>query len=121
MKVLKSAPRGAGMFLGVVFLACASGAAHGDPMQTGNLTVTGITTGWNADQFRIETTQQTVINPASCSTPDGYVSEASTNPGHKTHYAAVLYGMATGKTISLVVSDTACASGRPKIIGVNVR
>lgn len=93
------------------------------PAQTGtpSLVITGLTTGWNADQFRVETSQQAITNPAGCQSPDGYISEFTTNPGHKTHYAAVMLAIVSGKTLSLVVHNTECVAARPKIIGVSVR
>jgi hypothetical protein len=119
MELLRRAPLGAGMFLRVILLACASSAAHGQTA-SGNLTVTKFVTGWRSDAFRLAVAQ-TVVNPAGCPRSDGYMSEPS-NPGHKIYLSAVLYAMATGKTISVYVSDLQgdCVGGGPKIIGVNV-
>lgn len=82
---------------------------------TGVVKVTQLRTGWDADQIAIET-QEPYLNPAGCPAVDGYVSNAS-KPGHKEHYTAILTAMSTGMALRVVVSDTDCASGHPRIMG----
>ena len=86
--------------------------------QTGPLPITRIRTGWVADQFAIET-NQTIVNPAGCIAPNGYISNIS-DPGYKTYYAAVLMAFALGKKVTVIISDTECMASTPKIIGIYV-
>lgn len=80
--------------------------------------ITKIRTGWGSDTFAIETNQQ-ILNPAGCSSPDGYISTAA-DAGYKTHYAAALLAFALVKQVTIVVSDTECLASRPKILGIYV-
>jgi len=84
----------------------------------GPLTITKIRTGWNSDNFAIET-DQPIVNPAGCTTPDGYIFDPS-KPGHKTYYPAVFMAFASSKKVLVTVSDTECYLGRPRIWGINV-
>ena len=86
--------------------------------QTGPLQITRIRTGWAADQFAIETNQP-ILNPAGCPTPDGYALTYS-DAGYKTHYAATLLAFSMAKPVMVAVSDTECVVGRPKIWGINL-
>jgi hypothetical protein len=82
-------------------------------------TITGVRTGWNADSFAV-TTVQPIVNPANCSTPDGYISDKSL-PGYNTYYAAALTAMiASSPSVAVTVHDTECFGGRPKLIGINL-
>ena len=82
----------------------------------GPLPITQIRTGWNSDTFAI-VTNQAIVNPAGCTAPDSYVSDAS-HPGYKTHYAMVLMAFSSSKPVTVIVSDTECFLGRPKIWGI---
>ncbi len=84
----------------------------------GPLPITQIHTGWASDSFLIQTSQ-TIINPAGCPTPDGYVSDSSQS-GYNTHYAAALMAFVTARPVTVIISDTVCFYGRPVIMGVNV-
>lgn len=85
----------------------------------GPVAVKRVRTGWDFDGFAIET-GQVIVNPAGCSTPDGYVSDVN-QPGYKIHYAAVLTAYGTGKNVQVTVHNTVCGfAGRPKIIGINL-
>lgn len=85
---------------------------------TGRVKVTGIRTGWNADQIAV-TFSKAVPNPAGCSTPDGVILNAST-PGYKQHYAAILAAMVAEKEIEVIVANTGCTVNRPVFWGVYV-
>jgi hypothetical protein len=86
------------------------------PIQTEPLPITRIRTGWSADSFAIETNKP-ILNPANCASPDSYMS-VLTDPGYKTYYAAALMAFALGKPISVIISDTSCTFGRPRIFGI---
>lgn len=86
----------------------------------GPVTVSRVRTGWDAEAFVVET-GQTIVNPAGCAGPDGYASDVS-QAGYKTHYAAILAAWAAGRTVQIVVHNTACGfAGRPRISGVNLQ
>ena len=85
---------------------------------TGPVTISAFRTGWNAEQFSLESTQ-TIVNPASCATPDGYISVSST-PGYKAHYGAALAAHLSGRAVWVTVSNTDCDVGRPRIIGLKI-
>ncbi|WP_454830404.1 hypothetical protein [Pseudoxanthomonas wuyuanensis] len=99
-------------------LSCGISTTAALAAQTGSVTIKRIRTGWAADIFAIETSEA-VINPADCPTPDGYISN-SNHPGYNTYYAITLMAFSSGKPVNVIVSDTECSSGRPKIIGVYV-
>lgn len=84
--------------------------------QVGPVSIIRIRTGWDRDAFAIEA-GSTIVNPARCPDPDAYLS-VSESQGYKTYYAAALLAYATGKSIRLVISDSECFLGRPKIIGI---
>jgi len=83
---------------------------------TGPVNLTKLRTGWAADQFALET-GQAVLNPANCPVPNGYHS-ASTDPGYKTYYSTALTAFSLGKNVTIVVSNTECSVGGPRIIGL---
>lgn len=85
---------------------------------TGNVTITRIRTGLDADQFAI-VTREPMINPAGCAVPDGYVATA-TKGGYKETYAAALSAMYSGKQVQVTLSDLDCAAQRPRVMGVQV-
>jgi hypothetical protein len=84
-----------------------------------SVNITAIGTGWGVDSFAIQAVGQTILNPANCSTPDGYMVD-STQSGYKAHYAAVLMAFSTGRPVNVVVHNTSCSSSRPQIIGITV-
>jgi len=86
---------------------------------SGAVSISMIRTGWGSDTFAIET-GQAIVNPAHCSAPDAYMAAIS-DPGYKTHYAAALLAFSTGKNLTVIVSDTECTGGRPRIIGLHVQ
>ena len=98
---------------------CAMGTmAHAQTTTAEPNTILRLRTGWHSDVFSI-TVNRPIVNPANCSTADGYMSEAPHN-GHKTHYAAALMAFATGRQLFVTVSNTVCVHGRPAIIGLQV-
>ncbi|NJM13494.1 MAG: hypothetical protein HC889_17955 [Synechococcaceae cyanobacterium SM1_2_3] len=99
-------------------LACGLLTAEALAAEAGPLPITKLRTGWASDTFSIET-NRAIINPAGCVSPDGYMSDSS-HPGCKTHYAATLMAFSTAKSVTVIVSDTECFSGRPKIQGISV-
>lgn len=84
----------------------------------GTITITNIRTGWGSDSVAIESNQP-IVNPANCYAPDAYFTQI-TEPGYKTHYAAILMAFSLGKPVRVFISDTECSSSRPKILGINV-
>lgn len=86
----------------------------------GPTAITRIRTGWNSDQFVIETGNLAIVNPANCPNPNGYMSSMSES-GYKTHYAATLMAFGMNKPIEIIVSNTECvANSNPKIMGIYV-
>ena len=83
---------------------------------TTNVTMTRLRTGWNIDSFAIETIEP-IVNPATCGTPDGYISDLSL-PGYSTYYAAALTALVTKAPLVITVHDSECFADRPKIIGI---
>lgn len=118
MKAIYEAARKYLVVVVVLFAIAGVPMAEAFVAQAGPVTIARIRTGWAADAFAIET-NQAVINPAGCSTPDGYMSESS-HPGYKTYYAVVLMAFSSGRPVTVIVSSTECHSGRPKIMGVYV-
>jgi hypothetical protein len=102
-------------FLGLIGLAGAAAAQTTTPDLN---TIVRLGTGWGSDVVGVNVNRP-IVNPAGCSTPDGYMSE-SPHLGHKTHYAALLMAFATGRQVQITVSNAACVHGRPAIIGVSV-
>ncbi len=72
--------------------------------------VTMVRTGWNAEP---------IVNPGSCTSADGYISEKSF-PGYSTYYAAAVTALTTRRRVIVVVHDSECWAGRPKLIGINL-
>jgi len=81
--------------------------------------VAGIRTGWAADSFAV-VTAESIVNPAGCPAPDGYISEKSL-PGYDTYYAAALNAFTYSFPVTITVDYTACFAGRPVLIGINLR
>jgi ABC-type proline/glycine betaine transport system substrate-binding protein len=84
--------------------------------QSASATISKVRTGWNDDSFALEI-DVPLVNPAGCSTPDGYASNIA-SAGYKTFLSAALMAYGTGKPVTLIVSNTECVLSRPKIIGV---
>lgn len=80
--------------------------------------ITLIRTGWNADSFAV-VLNVPQANPAGCGTADGYITD-SNQPGYRTYLAAVLTAYAMKQPIHVVVHDSECLGGRPKLIGINL-
>lgn len=83
---------------------------------TGSITL--VRTGWQDDSFAVALNVPT-RNPAFCSAPDGYISQLSL-PGYRTYYAAALTAFAARQPVTVVVHDSECFAGRPKIVGINM-
>jgi hypothetical protein len=85
-----------------------------------NTTIQTIRTGWNAESFAIVTADP-IANPANCTTPDGYISDAS-SPGYNTYYAAVIAAYMGDRSVTITVDNATCGgAGRPKLIGINLK
>lgn len=83
-----------------------------------NGSISLLRTGWNTDSFAV------VLNvpnqdPAFCGTNDGYITHSSL-PGYKTYYAAALTAFSMKQPVTVVVHNTECFGGRPKLIGINM-
>jgi len=100
-----------------LFAAGLASSAHAQQWSAAG-TITFYTTGFLADQVRVQTTAP-FINPANCPTTDGYITNPS-DSGNHTHQAALLGAYLSGKTVQIVVSTTACYLGRPQIIAVTI-
>jgi hypothetical protein len=100
------------------FILTLIAAPAGAQTMTPAANVTQIRTGWNTDSFAVVTSQQTV-NPFGCPIVDGYVS-VKPAPGYATYYDAAKLAFQTNTHVVVAVDNTACAAGRPKIIGINV-
>jgi hypothetical protein len=85
---------------------------------TGVVKISGLRTGWNADQVAV-TISGAVPNPGGCSQPDGFILTPST-PGFKTHYAAILTAFAMNKDVQIIVADSGCTTNRPVFWGINI-
>jgi len=103
-------------FASILGLLAVAGASAQSIGVTGN--VTTIRTGWSDDAFAVVTTAE-IRNPASCPTPDGYISHRDF-PGYDTFYAAALRAFETNAVVDVVISDTQCFAGRPVLIGINL-
>ena len=84
----------------------------------GLVTIKRIRTGWDADQFAIET-KEAIVNPANCPVADAYAAHAA-RPGYKEHYTAALTAMYAGRPVQVIVSDNDCIASRPRIMGLHV-
>ena len=83
----------------------------------GNITM--IRTGWFADSFAV-VINAPVKNPASCPTPDGYISD-KTQPGYDTYLRAALAAYTAKRPVVITVSDKTCGpAGRPTLVGINI-
>lgn len=105
----------AALFLGLG-AALFPGDAFAGAVGTGTVQITKLRTGWDSEQFAVETAEA-YINPASCPSPDGYAALDS-SPGYRTYYSAILAAISSGKKVQLIVSNSDCAMGRPRIMGV---
>jgi hypothetical protein len=101
--------------IAVVLAICAMDLAVAQT-ETPPLTIKKLRTGWNDDVFSIET-NNSIINPANCPTPDAYAI-AIASPGYKTHLAAALVAYSAGKQLTVIVSNWECSQSRPKIMGI---
>ena len=81
-------------------------------------TIAQVRTGWNIDSFAVVTAEP-IINPASCRSPDGYLSEKSL-PGYQTYYATALTALVARRYVFITVHNSGCVIDRPKLIGINV-
>ncbi len=102
--------------LAVVSLVAACLGAQAQTLAAQSAKLTGLFTGWGDDNFGIAV-DTPMVNPAGFSMPDMYASNAS-NPGHKTHYAAILMAYSAGRRVNVVVHNTVCTHSRPTIIGL---
>lgn len=112
-------------------------SSHAQTVTTAAL-ISDIFTGWNADSIRV-VTRTPIVNPASCTAPDGYVLTLVTNVtttttgantatstgnsvspvnGYQTHYQALLTAFSMDHPVKIVVSNTECVNNRPKLWGV---
>ena len=98
--------------IGTVWAATASAQTHA----VGQISL--IRTGWAADSFAV-VLNVPQLNPASCGTADGYISDSSL-PGYKTYYAAALTAFTMNQTVQVVIHNSECFNGRPKLIGINL-
>jgi hypothetical protein len=89
------------------------------PPATAFGSITMIRTGWNIDGF-VVVTGEPIINPASCSAPDGYMSHNSF-PGYSTYYAAALTAYLAHRPVTIIVDGNECFGDRPKLIGIDLR
>jgi hypothetical protein len=96
-------------------LACSTPVAAQTSM-VGSLKM--IRTGWNDDSFAVVSVEN-MPNPAGCSRSDGYITHKSL-AGYNTYYAAALAAYATHRRVMLVVHNTECYGGWPKLIGINL-
>jgi hypothetical protein len=67
-------------------------------------TISLIRTGWDTESFAVVTAEP-IINPANCSTPDGYITAAAFR-GYRTYYDAVLTAFVTDVPITITVHNT---------------
>jgi hypothetical protein len=81
-------------------------------------TVTLLRTGWNADSFGIVTSAPQV-KPRGCGSLPGYISTKPAR-GYDTLYQAALLAYQQKAVVQVVVSNTDCTSGWPRIIGINL-
>lgn len=102
--------------LALMSLIAFSAPAFSQTMVNG--TITMIRTGWNVDDFAI-VTAESIINPANCATPDGYMS-AHNLPGYSTYYALALTAYSLSNPVVITVHQSLCAADRPMIIGINM-
>lgn len=102
------------LFLSAYIIASSAYSQSG----TGNVTITGLRTGWNADQVAV-IISGAIPNPAGCSMPDSFILNTTT-PGYKTHYAAILTAMSLGRQVQIVVAPTGCLAERPVLWGITI-
>jgi hypothetical protein len=104
-------------FLPVVGTVVFATSAMAQVTATGSITL--LRTGWNADSFAV-VLNGAVVNPAFCSTPDGYISEVSM-PGYQTYLSAALAAYQSRRTVTVTVRGDQCFAGRPVILGINLQ
>jgi hypothetical protein len=81
-------------------------------------TITMVRTGWNDDGMGV-VTAESMPNPARCPSTPGYVSTVQL-PGYKTYLATALTAFAVRRKVHLIVHNTECVGGWPKLIGINL-
>jgi hypothetical protein len=64
-------------------------------------------------------TTTTIINPASCKSPDAYATQDTTIMNQA--MAIALAALAAGKTVQLYVSSTLCSANRPEFTAIIVQ
>lgn len=88
------------------------------PQTTASSKIVRMTGGWG-DAILYVVLSAPVINPANCSSTDGYMTN-SADPGAPLYNQMLLNAYQSGQKISLVISANGCTpSGRPQIAGVN--
>ena len=103
------------LLIALALLSLSSSAFSQTMAPESNITL--VRTGWELDSFAVVTTDP-IINPAACPTPDGYIS-AMNFRGYRTYYDAVLTALTSDLPVTIVVHNTQCFQGRPRIIGIN--
>lgn len=78
-----------------------------------------VRTGWNADSFALVLAQPTILNPANCPVPDGYLTDKA-QPGYQTYYQAALAAYQINRAVTVTVDNAKCDFGRPRLIGINL-
>ena len=101
---------------------------------TSAVLITKIMTGRDSESFAI-VTQEPILNPQHCPTPDGYVSDSS-QAGYNTYYAAALAAYVSNTPVLITIFDrviqpatrrgagvvvpSPCDRGRPRLIGIDL-
>lgn len=93
-----------------------AGPAMAQTHVTGSIKL--LRTGWAADSFAVALNVP-AQDPAFCGTADGYITHLS-QPGYRTYYAAALTAYAARQPVTVVVHNSECHGGRPKLIGINL-
>jgi hypothetical protein len=63
-------------------------------------------------------TNETIPNPAACSTNDFYGIASDANGHHKNALSILLTAIAMGRTVSVYVEESGCYAGRPLVTDV---
>lgn len=92
-------------FLTTILMLSMAGSAAAQSM-TGNVSLSMIRTGWNADMFALVTAQP-MINPAGCPNANGYIS-SNTLAGYQTYLSASLAAFSLDAPVVITVHDTEC-------------
>lgn len=80
--------------------------------------ITKIGTGWDVDAVSVFMSTP-ILNPANCPMNDLVIMD-NTTPGYKSHYIAAAIAFSINSDVTIVVSNTQCLYGRPKIFGLIV-